>query len=331
MTPMRSAPEFLTATISDARDAALDVRQITLVPHGGFTPATPGSHISVEVPLDGLTRQRSYSVVDDSDGAWTIAVRRLDNGRGGSRFMSALQAGDTLRITRPSSHFDLSPAGPDYLLIAGGIGITPLIGMARRLAPRASMRLLYAGRSRAHMPFLDMLEALLGPKLAVFTDDAGLRLDLAAAFGPLHPDGEAYLCGPPSMLADARRLWREAGRPAALLRFETFGSGGATDPEPFRVHVRDHGMTLEVARDASLLDTLARAGIDVASDCQRGECGLCAVDVVGEAALDHRDVFLSDAQRSEGHTLCACVSRAAGEITIDTGFRPTLARTPVPA
>lgn len=322
---MRVAPDFAHATVRAATDAAADVRLITLVPDAGFIASMPGSHVDVEVPIGDLIRLRSYSVVDDRAGAWTIAVRRLEHGRGGSRFMCALQPGARLRVTPPRSHFGLSPAGPDYLFIAGGIGITPLLGMVRLTAPQAPTRLLYAGRNRAHMPFLGALDALLGDRLSVFSSGEGQRIDLARAFASLHPQGEAYLCGPPGMLAEARRLWREAGRPTALLRFETFGSGGTIDPEPFRVEVRDHGVTLDVPRDASLLDTLATAGIEIAHDCLRGECGLCAVDVVGAATIDHRCVFLSEAQRAEGHTLCACVSRAHGTITIDTGYRPALA------
>jgi vanillate O-demethylase ferredoxin subunit len=240
--------------------------------------------------------------------------------------MGALAPGDRLRITAPQSHFDLSRGRPDYLLVAGGIGVTPLIGMARALVPHPRARMLYAGRSRAHMPYLNQLAALLGGRLAVFSDAEGTRIDLATAFTELHPEGEAYICGPAPMLAAARLAWRDAGRPEALLRFETFGSGGLRDPEPFSVHVRDHGVTLQVPRDASLLDALALAGIDVAQDCLRGECGLCAVDVIGPAELDHRDVFLSETQRAACHQICACVSRAVGQVTIDTGFRPSLAR-----
>lgn len=327
---MHAAPEFIDATVRAATDAATDVRLLRIAPDHGFRAATPGSHIDVALTLSGQRRLRSYSVVDDRAGCWTIAVRHLPHGRGGSRHMCALQAGARLRIAPPRSHFTLTPHSPQTLLIAGGIGITPLIGMARTLVAAArttaAPRLLYAGRGRAHMPFLDELGDLLGPGLVVFASDEGRRLDLASAFAGLHPEGEAYLCGPATLLAAARTAWREAGRSPALLRFETFGAGGATDPEPFRVHVRDHATTLDVARDASLLDALAEAGIDVAHDCLRGECGLCAVDVIGPATIDHRDVFLSDAQRAEGHSLCACVSRATGEITIDTGFRRTLAR-----
>lgn len=323
---MRAAPDWIAATIDSVEDIAADVRQIVLVPQVGFRPAPIGSHIDVQVTIGDLIRTRSYSVVDDRNGRWTIAVRQLADSRGGSRFMAGLQPGDTVSITPPQSHFELSAGRPDYLLIAGGIGVTPLIGMARALAGQARTRMLYAGRSRAHMPYLDRLAALLGDRLSVFSDAEGTRIDFTAAFAGLHPEGEAYVCGPAPMLAAARQAWRAAGRSAALLRFETFGSGGLRDPEPFTVHVRDHGVALEVPRDASLLDTLARAGIDVAQDCQRGECGLCAITVIGPATLDHRCVFLSDDQRAEGNRLCACVSRAVGHVTVDTGFRPTLAR-----
>ena len=323
---MPSAPDFQPATVAHAETIAGDVRLLRIRPDRGFLHAEPGSHIDVAIDLDGLERVRSYSVVDDRDGSWTIAVRRLPNGRGGSRLMSELQTGERIRIAPPSNHFQLSQFGPEYLLIAGGIGITPILSMARNLAPRAKLRLLYAGRTRPSMAFLEELQALLGGRLELFIEQDGQLIDFDAEFARLHVEGEAYICGPNAMLTAARAAWARTGRSAALLRFETFGAGGTRDAEPFRVHVRDHGVTLEVPCDASLFDTLARAGIELAHDCLRGECGLCAVDVMGEAALDHRCVFLSEEQRHEGRKLCACVSRAVGEVTIDTFYRPALAR-----
>ncbi len=323
---MRSAPESLNATIVEAETIAGDVRHLRIRPKSGFTPAEAGSHLDVTVRINGLDRTRSYSVVDDRNGAWTIAVRRLEAGRGGSRFMATLQAGDSLRVTAPKNHFTLSAASPETLLIAGGIGVTPILPMARVLARRAKPRMLYAGRSRATMPFLDELAHLLGDKLSVLAEDQGARIHFPTAFASLHPEGEVYICGPAAMLQAARIAWVQAGRSPALLRFETFGSGGAREAEAFTVYVRDHHRSIAVARDASLFDALVDAGIDLAHDCLRGECGLCAVDVIGAADLDHRCVFLSDEQRRDGHKICACVSRASGEITIDTGFRPTLSR-----
>jgi ferredoxin-NADP reductase len=323
---MRSVPEFLPAEIVEATTIAGDVRLLRIRPEHGFAPAEPGSHLDVAVSIGGLDRTRSYSVVSSEGGAWTIAVRRLDTGRGGSRLMATLEAGGRISVCAPKNHFQLSASSPETLLIAGGIGITPIISMARTLARRTAPRLLYAGRARAAMPFLDELAALLGERLSVFADDEGERIDFAAAFAALHPEGEAYICGPAVMLKAARDAWATAGRSPALLRFETFGSGGAREAEAFVVHVRDHGRSVAVPRDASLLDSLAQAGIDLAHDCLRGECGLCVVDVMQAADLDHRCVFLSDEERHAGRKICACVSRAAGEITIDTGFRSTLVR-----
>ncbi len=327
---MRSAPEFLNAQIVAAETIAGDVRLLRIRPERGFVPCQPGSHLDLAVSIGGLERTRSYSVVDDREGAWTIAVRRLDSGRGGSRHMAMLQQGDAIRVTAPKNHFQLSPASPEYLLIAGGIGITPILSMARALAGQTvrvpNVRMLYAGRAAEAMPFVPDVERLLGERLKLYFENQGQRIDFSSAFATLHPEGEVYICGPAAMLGAARAAWAASGRSPALLRFETFGSGGAREAEAFSVHVRDHNRTIEVPRDTSLFDALAKAGIDLAHDCLRGECGLCTIDVVGEADLDHRCVFLSDEQRREGHKICACVSRAAGEITIDTGFRPALVR-----
>ena len=323
---MRSVPETLPATIIEAETIAGDVRRLRIRPDHGFTRAEPGSHITVAINLGGLDRERSYSVVSDEGGAWTIAVRHLENGRGGSRFMAGLNVGDRIRVAPPANHFQLSPMSPDYLLIAGGIGITPILSMARSLAKRGNLRLLYGGRTRESMAFVDELLAMLGERLALFVENDGQTIDFKREFSKLHPEGEAYICGPNAMLQAARNTWAASGRSPALLRFETFGASGSRENEPFLVHVRDHNTSIEVPRDASLMDTLARNGIELAQDCLRGECGLCAVEVVGDAELDHRCVFLSDEQRREGHKICACVSRAVGEITIDTGFRPGLDR-----
>ncbi len=323
---MHSAPDFIPATVIEADTIAGDVRRLRIRPDHGFARAEPGSHCTFAVNLGGLERERSYSVVSDEGGAWTIAVRHLENGRGGSRFMAGLDVGDRLRVAPPANHFQLSPMSPDYLLIAGGIGITPILSMARSLTKRPNLRLLYGGRTRESMAFVDDLAGMLGERLTLFVENDGQAIDFPREFVKLHPEGEAYICGPNAMLQAARHAWAASGRSPALLRFETFGASGSRENEPFLVHVRDHNTTIEVPRDASLLDTLNRHGIELAQDCVRGECGLCAIEVVGEAELDHRCVFLSDEQRRAGHKICACVSRAVGEITIDTGFRPGLDR-----
>jgi ferredoxin-NADP reductase len=324
---------FVGATVRAVRAVADEVRQVELVPDDGARAYPPGSHLDLALEVDGLPVVRSYSVVGAApeDGAYRIAVKLLPDSRGGSRRVHGLAAGDRLELRHPTSHFELDPRRPGYLLVAGGIGITPLLGMAEVLARQrertgAPVRLAYAGRRRAAMPFVDHLRGLLGDGAVVIAageDDE--RLDLAAEVAGLHPDGEVYVCGPPRLTDAVRACWAGQGRPARRLRTETFGTAGRHPTAAFDVEVRDHGLTVHVPRDRTLLAALHDAGVEMVWDCLRGECGLCTVSVLDRedtAVVDHRDVFL-DADEQEASTrLCACVSRAVGgRIAIDTGFR----------
>ena len=173
------------------------------------------------------------------------------------------------------------------------------------------------------MPFLDHLAGLLGPRLAVHVSEEGSRLDLAAAIAGLHPAGEMYLCGPMRLIEAARAAWAETGRPAAALRYETFGSSGRFVAQPFVVRVPRLGLEVVVPETKTMLDALQEAGADLLSDCRRGECGLCALDVLSvEGEVDHRDVFFSEEEKRSNHKICACVSRAvAGVLVVDTADR----------
>jgi vanillate O-demethylase ferredoxin subunit len=238
--------------------------------------------------------------------------------------MHTLQPGDAVEITRPASHFELRFGAPEYLLIAGGIGVTPLVGMAQRLdAAGASLRMLYAGRSRAEMPFVDELSDLLGDRLTLHVSAEGTRMEAEHAFARLDEDADVYLCGPHGLQEAVRAAWRDAGRPPTNLRFETFASSGAYPNERFTVTVEDYGVDVEVPEDRSMLEALRAAGVEVMYDCLRGECGLCTVDVLAaDCQMDHRDVFLSLEERAAQRKLCTCVSRVIrGSLTVDTGYR----------
>lgn len=312
------------ARVRAAREIAGDVRLIEIEPAGGVRSFAPGSHLEVQVLVAGVPQQRSYSLVGEPGGdVYRIAVRRLAHGRGGSLYMWGLSPGARLAVSSPRCSFELAMGQPEYLLIAGGIGITPLVGMSERLdRAGARVRLWYAGRARGAMPFADELRARLGDRLRTFVSAEGERLDPAAAIAELHPRGELYVCGPVALLEAVQSAWQEAGRPPGRLRFETFGSSGHHPREPFVARVRDHELTVTVPRDRTLLDALAAAGVDLPADCLRGECGLCTVRVLAcEGTLDHRDVFLSSAEKARGDRLCACVGRVhGGSVTIDTGY-----------
>ena len=324
---MRYELEWGSGHIRATRDLTPTIRQFEIVPDSGTRPYSAGSHINVAVLVADQQDFRSYSLVGEHpvDGAYRIAVRVQPDGRGGSRYMSALQPGARISLAQPQNFFELSIGSPHYLLVAGGIGITPMVGMAQRLAgSNASFRMLYAVHSRQELGFADELQQQLGNRIQIAIASEGTRLDLAAEFQALPPDSEVYLCGPLRMLDAARHIWHQLGRPASALRFETFGSSGRFARQPFEVEVRDLNRRVQVAENQSMLEALRDAGVAVISDCMRGECGLCIVDVLEvDGELDHRDVFLSEEQRAEQKQMCACVSRVAGSrVVIDTGYRP---------
>ena len=326
---MRFIETWTPATLVATRDLTPGIREFLLLPENfSGAPYPVGSHIDIGVTIDGLPATRSYSLVGEADPeGYRIAVRRAADSRGGSRYMWSLVPGARLNVTMPSSLFPIEWNRRHYCLIAGGIGITPIIGAARALARRnAAFTLHYAVRSRGDAAYLDVLAAALGDRLVVHAGDEGRRLDLDAAFAGLPADTMTLFCGPMRMLDAARHAWENAGRAAADLRYETFGSSGRLPTEAFRIRLKDAGVEFTIPRDRSMLDVLNEAGHEVMSDCRRGECGVCAIDVVAvEGEIDHRDVYFSEHQKQESRKICACVSRARGVITVDTLRRPDAA------
>jgi vanillate O-demethylase ferredoxin subunit len=323
---MRKDNNWHSLTVATVRTLGTSVREITFDADNGALPFSVGSHIDFRVMLDGREDIRSYSLVGEpnADRRYRVAVRAMPDSRGGSRFMWTLQPGDRIEASAPSNNFELDEASAEILLIAGGIGVTPIVGMAQRLARSAtSFRMLYAGRSREEMAYLDELQVLLGERLDAHCDIEQRFIDLPAEIERLHPSGEIYVCGPLGMLDAVRRHWHAAGRSRARLHFETFGNSGRAAAQPFVVKLPAFGIEVPVRENESMLDALNGAGIEILADCRRGECGLCAVKVLDTSGeIDHRDVFLSDEEHAVNHKICACVSRVAGgAISIDTGYR----------
>jgi vanillate O-demethylase ferredoxin subunit len=285
----------------------------------------PGSHVQVQLLVRGKPQTRSYSLVGlPRHGAYRIAVKRLDNGRGGSLAMWSLAPGDRLRMTVPQNHFPLDLNAPAYLLVAGGIGITPLVGMAQSLAERkANIRVVQAARVDAELAYSQELRTALGSDFRQFVAEQGQQVDFDLEIATLPRDGQLYVCGPASMLDAARKAWAKAGRPAAHLRYETFGSSGRFAPQAFQVRIPRQHIAITVPEDCSLLDAIEMAGVQTLSNCRRGECGLCAMDILAvDGEIDHRDVFLSDHEKAQNTRMCVCVSRVVGSVTLDSAYRP---------
>jgi len=322
---MRFIETWTSATLLATRNLTPGIREFLLRPDD-FTaaPYPVGSHIDVGVTIEGQPQTRSYSLVGEVDPqGYRIAVRHAADSRGGSRYMWSLAPGARLNVTQPASLVQLDWTRRHFCLIAGGVGITPIVGAAQALVRRdAGVTLHYGVRTRGDAAYLEPLERLLGDRLIVHAGDEGRRLDLDGVFAGLPQDTMTLFCGPMRMLDAARRGWEASGRPITDLRYETFGSSGLLPTEAFRVRLRGAGTEFVIPPDRSMLDVLNEAGHEVMSDCRRGECGVCALDVVDvDGEIDHRDVFFSDHQKQESRKICACVSRARGTITVDTLHR----------
>lgn len=295
------------------RESGRVVRLVLEEPHGRRLPEwTAGSHI--DVVIDGLDRQ--YSLCGDpASPTYEIAVLREDEGRGGSKFIhDHVTEGMILRTRGPSNRFRLDEAADSPVLIAAGIGITPVIAMADRLkALGTPYALHYAGRARGEMALLNRAIRDHGDRLHIYSRDESRRLDLAALLSALAPQQQVYACGPERLLADLTAL--TADWPDGRLHVEHFsGTGLLLDPSKeiaFEVELRDSGRTLQVARDETVLRALHAAGIDVACDCEEGLCGSCEVGVI-EGEIDHRDMVLTRTERVENRRMMTCCSRARG-------------------
>ena len=282
---------------------------------GPLPPWTPGAHVDVVLP-SGTVRQYSLCGPLGVD-RYEIAVLREPGGRGGSAEVhAALHPGRELRISAPRNRFALERATA-YVLIAGGIGITPILPMIEALSARdLPWRLVYGGRSRASMAFLDDLE-LWGDDIVVVPQDECGLIDLAAELGP-HEGAAVYTCGPPALIEAVRShvsSWAEGS-----LHFEEF-SPTAVPPDPessaaqappgeaFEIQLGAGGPVLPVPPERTVLEVVLDSGADVLFSCEEGTCGSCETTVLA-GEVDHRDALLTDDERVAGQMLL-CVSRAA--------------------
>ncbi|MFI7096451.1 PDR/VanB family oxidoreductase [Streptomyces lydicus] len=275
----------------------------------------PGAHLDLVLP-SGTVRQYSLCGDPATPGAYTVAARLIEDGRGGSREVhEQLHEGTEVEVRGPRNRFPLRDS-PAYVFVAGGIGITPILPMVRQ-AEREGVpwRLLYGGRSRASMPFLAEIEKLAGAgadRVTVVAEDEDGRPDLAALLAGAPPHAAVYCCGPEPLM-DAMAALLPAGPEGLTLHTERFAPAApaaAGEDVPFEVELRRTGRTVEVAADTSVLRAIrAQALPDLPYSCERGFCGTCQQRVLA-GEVDHRDELLTDAERAD--SLLICVSRARG-------------------
>lgn len=272
---------------------------------------TPGAHIDVRLP-SGLTRQ--YSLCGRGEDTYLIAVLREPSGRGGSAELHAIaEPGTVLSIRGPRNQFPLVEA-QDYLLLAGGIGITPILAIARQLCSEGkSWRLFYGGRSRPTMAFLDDLGELEDSTDVVPEDEHGL-LDLQSILASVTSETAIYCCGPPSMIQAAEACCSELSL-GAQLHIERFISAGepktATQgsTSPFEVELSRSGQVVTVGSDQTILAAVRAVLPDVPASCEDGFCGTCETTVL-DGTPEHHDDFLSADERESNKSMMICVGRA---------------------
>jgi ferredoxin-NADP reductase len=324
---------FITskATIVNLRDLTPTVRQFTLELDHAQT-WTPGSHLPVCLDVKGFTTWRHYSLTGATHPRqYQFSVKKLEQGRGGSLALWELHLGDEMLVGQPKNHFPLDATAPAYLLIAGGIGVTPFVSMVQAIksqsrlqnTPKPLVKMLYGVRSEQELAYVDVFnEHLTADEIHLSLDSLGQRLDFKAHISQMPPLTQAYVCGPQAMLSAVKQAWQACNRPPENLHFETFGTSGAKANEAFDLKVPRHDLSIQVAHDESLLEVLERHGVQTLYDCQRGECGLCAMEVLGvEGEIDHRDVFLTPEEKASNKKICVCVSRVCGTITLDSAYR----------
>lgn len=273
-----------------------------------------GSHIDVQLG-DSLTRQ--YSLCNDpaENDRYLIAVLRDANTRGGSKAMHALQEGDELTISAPKNHFPLAHEAKRSLLLAGGIGVTPILCMAERLAlAGADFDMHYCTRSRDRTAFMDRIAgSSFSAQVQLHFDDGdeAQKLQLAALLGSPQAGTHLYVCGPKGFMDAVLSTARSAGWPEELLHCEFFSAEVVKSDSDgsFDVKLASSGRIVRVPKDRTIVEALAEAGIEVQTSCEQGVCGTCLTRVI-EGEPDHRDMYLTPAEQARNTEFLPCCSRA---------------------
>lgn len=305
--------------VDERKEVATDILEISFLRADGeeLPVWEPGSHIDLHLS-NGLTRQ--YSLVPDYSGKnrWVVTVLVENDGRGGSLHISkSLIPGTTVSARGTRNHFAIEPA-TEYLFIAGGIGVTPLLAMID-VAETASIpwRLFYLGRSEKTMAYVTELLSKFGEKVVIVTKDSGQRLDVAQEITSAGPEVHVYCCGPERLMVAVEEALGESQ--SSRCHVERFHPRAVESHEPdvdIEVYCQKSDVELIVPADESILMTLDFAGVEIEGDCMEGTCGSCETRVIS-GTVEHRDSILSADAQKNGDTMMICVSRARGRLVLD--------------
>lgn len=277
-----------------------------------------GAHIGLHVPIDGKTQRRAYSLVNapDQTAHYEIAVQLEATGTGGSFWVHKLEVGAELDISPPKNDFALHPAAKSVLLIAGGIGITPILAMARALnADATPFELHYAAREAASMAYREEIVQLSSATCWIDGGDPRQGIPLIDTIGEPSAGRHLYVCGPRPLIEAVLLQAKNLGWPSDQVHSELFAAQrDGNDKYEFEVQLTVSHQTLRVPADKTILDVMIEAGLDPLYDCRRGDCGVCTAKVIS-GKPDHRDICLTEQDRADG-SFCPCVSRAKSALLV---------------
>lgn len=287
---------------------------------GGLLPTfSGGAHTVVEMQDGDITRLNPYSLMSDpfDQTAYTISVRRDDEGRGGSLFMhQKVEVGDEMVISNPVNLFSLDLRAKKHLMIAGGIGITPFLAQIKQLdRAHGAWELHYACRSKALGSYVDELTSTHPNDVHVYYDDQDQVIDLENLLDGQPLGTHIYVCGPKGMIEWVRGQAEALGWPREAVHYEEFL---APQPgKPFEVKLAVSNKVIQVGEQESLLEAIERAGVDAPYLCRGGACGMCETRVIDYAGnFIHRDHWLDDDEHSSGEKIMPCVSRFEGKTLV---------------
>jgi phthalate 4,5-dioxygenase reductase subunit len=311
-------PEFSSLRVQHKSQVAKDIWHFKLVhPEGHALPAfKAGAHITVQTPAG---QRRNYSLCNDpaETSFCEIAIKLERNGRGGSQSMvDQVQAGDLLSVSSPRNDFELLDNTNDVIFIAGGIGVTPLLSMARQMARvhadsgHGRFRFYYCARDAEGAAFMPELQALQSAGEVSFHFDGG-NPDAGLDFWPLlekPSQAHIYCCGPQGLMDAVRDM--SGHWPQGRVHFESFGASASSHAvnSPFSIKLSQSQKILPVAETESMLEALRKAGYRIPSSCESGTCGSCKTKLLS-GAVEHRDFVLNEAEKSTH--IMVCVSRAS--------------------
>lgn len=306
----------LSVRVSRIEPLTPEITRFTFVdPSGSHLPAfSGGSHVVVVLEDGDKTHRNAYSLMSSpyDSSAYQIAVRRVAEGRGGSRFIhDRVKEGDLLQILQPANLFPLAKHARQHLFIAGGVGITPVYSQLEELdLKKAAFELHLAVRGPEHVALGRELQAKYGSRVHLHVQGEDARLDIAAILAERPLGSHVYVCGPDSMIDDTIESAHALGWTDSHIHYERFVEQGSSG-QPFSVTLARQGVTIEVPAEQSLLEAAEQAGYKVPYLCRGGACGYCETEVLEvEGELDHRDDWLSEEDKLSKRKFMPCVSRA---------------------